>query len=191
MKFLLASIASAIVLAVSTVEASSLRGPAPERELVEYYEDYDYKKISVQWTGQGTKCWDAKQYSSYIIPYATSCTNYDGQYWTYTKGGQIYNKYYQKCLAYDYAKQYGYNWVDGAGQSYPVYIYLDNCDDVSSWQKFLFVNDHWVSAHDGTCVDLVRDYGGYFETQTCQACWSDQEFEVEGTWFSYFDESQC
>lgn len=211
MKFL--DIIFTAILAVSAVDASSARVSAPKdtvtktiqaandesaldsnegehRGLVDYFDDYDYKKIYVHWTGKGTRCWDIKKVGNYYVPFATACKNRDSQYWTYTKDGQIYNKYHQKCLAYDHDYQYGYLWYDSNGNSYPVYIYLDYCDNVPE-QKFLYVDGHWVSAYDGTCVDLVRDYGGFFETQVCQKCWKDQEFPVEDTWFSYFDESHC
>jgi hypothetical protein len=212
MKFLAFIFAS--VLAVCAVDASSLRVSDPDdivitdtvhtpigepgsdatqdehRGLVEFYDDFDYKKIYVHWTGKGNRCWDVKYYKGYYIPYAVTCKNIDSQYWTYTKDGQIYNKYYEQCLSYDYDKQYEHYWYDSKGKKYPTYIYLDDCDDVS-WQRFLYVDQHWVSGYDGYCIDLVRDGGGYFQAETCKKCWKDHEYTIEDYWFSYFDESQC
>jgi hypothetical protein len=198
------------VSAVSAVEASSLRVSAVQdiaevihtpnapgsdvqggnRELTEFYDDYDYRKIYTYWTGQGTRCWDAKSFGSSgtPIPYARECRYDEGQYWTYTKYGQIYNKKYGKCLTYDYDKQHEHYYYDSKGNEYPVYLYLDECYDYA-WQRFLYVDKHWVSAYDGTCIDLVRDHGGYFATEKCKKCSKDHLHTIEEYWFSDFDDS--
>jgi hypothetical protein len=210
MKFV--SFIFAAIVAASAVEASTLRASSAvdvtnpidnagehasdaeggDRELADFYAGYDYKKLYVFWTGKGTRCWDAASFdnSGDPIPYARECKYEDGQYWSYTKDGQIYNKKYQKCVSYDYNKKQGHYFFDSAGNDYPVYIYLEDCGDYS-WQRWVYVDKHWVSSYDGTCIDLVRDHGGYFAPEQCKKCWKDHLHTVEDYWFYDWDDNYC
>ena len=195
MKFL--SFVFAAIAAVSAVEASTLRassaedvtgtvvnqnGPAldekrGDRELADFHDDYDYKKIYTTWTSVGKKCWDVyKDDDGTLYLYAKVCKFKDSQYWTYTTDGQIYNKEYEQCVFYDTNHDY---------------LYLADCDDHSSFQRFLYVDKHWVSAYDGTCIDLDREHGGYYTTEKCKKCWKDHLHTIEESWFYDWDDSYC